>query len=126
MLYYVKDPGATVSFFQSLLDKNGKLVIILVSGEWMDLILIYHGISSFLHSGYLCSLQSVYCSCCSNIQYSKGMETSLTLSLGEKKAVTVVIRARIKKKEKPLPAVWVQTAQINYGVSGQSSQVASN
>ncbi|XP_036966722.1 histamine N-methyltransferase [Acanthopagrus latus] len=33
MLYYVKDPGATVSFFQSLLDKNGKLVIILVSGE---------------------------------------------------------------------------------------------
>ncbi|XP_059199034.1 histamine N-methyltransferase [Centropristis striata] len=33
MLYYVKDPGATVSFFQSLLDKNGKLLIILVSGE---------------------------------------------------------------------------------------------
>lgn len=32
MLYYVKDPGATVSFFQSLLDKNGKLLIILVSG----------------------------------------------------------------------------------------------
>lgn len=50
MLYYVKDPGATVSFFQSLLDKNGKLVIILVSGEWMDLILTYQGISSFLHS----------------------------------------------------------------------------
>ncbi|KAM9850827.1 histamine N-methyltransferase isoform 1-T2 [Aulostomus maculatus] len=33
MLYYVKDPGATISFFQSLLDKNGKLIIILVSGE---------------------------------------------------------------------------------------------
>ncbi|CAL9690570.1 unnamed protein product [Knipowitschia caucasica] len=33
MLYYVKDPGATISFFHSLLDKNGKLVIILVSGE---------------------------------------------------------------------------------------------
>ncbi|XP_034549029.1 histamine N-methyltransferase-like isoform X2 [Notolabrus celidotus] len=33
MLYYVKDPEATVSFFQSLLDKNGKLLIILVSGE---------------------------------------------------------------------------------------------
>ncbi|KAM9346880.1 histamine N-methyltransferase-like [Symphorus nematophorus] len=32
MLYYVKDPGATISFFQSLLDKNGKLLIILVSG----------------------------------------------------------------------------------------------
>ncbi|XP_022596600.1 histamine N-methyltransferase-like isoform X2 [Seriola dumerili] len=33
MLYYVKDPGATVSFFQSLLNKNGKLLIILVSEE---------------------------------------------------------------------------------------------
>ncbi|XP_049450578.1 histamine N-methyltransferase-like [Epinephelus fuscoguttatus] len=33
MLYYVKDPGATISFFQSLLDKSGKLLIILVSGE---------------------------------------------------------------------------------------------
>ncbi|XP_019896569.1 histamine N-methyltransferase [Esox lucius] len=33
VLYYVKDPGATVSFYQSLLDKNGKLLIILVSGE---------------------------------------------------------------------------------------------
>ncbi|XP_034418328.1 histamine N-methyltransferase-like [Cyclopterus lumpus] len=33
MLYYVKDPGATMSFFRSLLDKNGKLLIILVSGE---------------------------------------------------------------------------------------------
>ena len=32
MLYYVKDPDATVRFFQSLLDKNGKLLIILVSG----------------------------------------------------------------------------------------------
>lgn len=36
MLYYVKDPGATISFFQSLLDKNGKLLIILVSGELID------------------------------------------------------------------------------------------
>lgn len=33
MLYYVKDPAATISFFQSLLDRNGKLLIILVSGE---------------------------------------------------------------------------------------------
>ncbi|XP_072301272.1 histamine N-methyltransferase [Eucyclogobius newberryi] len=33
MLYYVKDPEATIDFFQSLLDKNGKLLIILVSGE---------------------------------------------------------------------------------------------
>uniref|UniRef100_A0A667Z2W4 Histamine N-methyltransferase n=1 Tax=Myripristis murdjan TaxID=586833 RepID=A0A667Z2W4_9TELE len=33
MLYYVKDPGATISFFQSLLNKSGKLLIILVSGE---------------------------------------------------------------------------------------------
>nr|XP_019945367.1 PREDICTED: histamine N-methyltransferase-like [Paralichthys olivaceus]XP_019945368.1 PREDICTED: histamine N-methyltransferase-like [Paralichthys olivaceus] len=33
MLYYVKDPAATINFFQSLLDKNGKLLIILVSGE---------------------------------------------------------------------------------------------
>lgn len=39
MLYYVKDPGATINFFQSLLDKNGKLLIILVSGKWMELIL---------------------------------------------------------------------------------------
>lgn len=31
MLYYVKDPGATVSFFQTLLNKSGKLLIILVS-----------------------------------------------------------------------------------------------
>ncbi|XP_075965512.1 histamine N-methyltransferase isoform X2 [Anarhichas minor] len=33
MLYYVKDPGATMSFFRSLLDKNGKLLLMLVSGE---------------------------------------------------------------------------------------------
>ncbi|XP_069010806.1 histamine N-methyltransferase-like [Embiotoca jacksoni] len=33
MLYYVKDPGVTINFFQSLLGKNGKLLIILVSGE---------------------------------------------------------------------------------------------
>lgn len=33
MLYYVNDPEATVSFFRSLLDKGGKLLILLVSGE---------------------------------------------------------------------------------------------
>ncbi|KAA0715900.1 Histamine N-methyltransferase [Triplophysa tibetana] len=33
MLYYVKDPEATVSFFRTLLDKHGKLLVILVSGE---------------------------------------------------------------------------------------------
>ncbi|KAK7129419.1 hypothetical protein R3I94_017584 [Phoxinus phoxinus] len=33
MLYYVKDPAATVSFFRSLLDKDGKLMISLASGE---------------------------------------------------------------------------------------------
>lgn len=33
MLYYVNDPEATVRFFQSLLGKNGKLLIILVSGK---------------------------------------------------------------------------------------------
>lgn len=33
MLYYVKDPEATVSFFRSQLDKDGKLLIILVSGK---------------------------------------------------------------------------------------------
>ncbi|XP_072541070.1 histamine N-methyltransferase-like [Salminus brasiliensis] len=33
MLYYVKDPEATVSFFRSLLNRNGKLLIILVSGD---------------------------------------------------------------------------------------------
>lgn len=33
MLYYVKDPGATINFFRSLLNKNGKLLIILVAGE---------------------------------------------------------------------------------------------
>lgn len=32
MLYYVKDPEATVGFFRSLLDNSGKLLIILVSG----------------------------------------------------------------------------------------------
>lgn len=32
MLYYVKDPEATVSFFRSLLHKDGKLLVILVSG----------------------------------------------------------------------------------------------
>ncbi|XP_068163672.1 histamine N-methyltransferase-like [Antennarius striatus] len=33
VLYYVKDPGATVSFFQSLLNKNGQLLLILDSGN---------------------------------------------------------------------------------------------
>ncbi|KAF7709095.1 histamine N-methyltransferase [Silurus meridionalis] len=33
MMYYVKDPEATVSFFRSLLHKDGKLLIILVSGQ---------------------------------------------------------------------------------------------
>ncbi|XP_077584479.1 histamine N-methyltransferase-like isoform X1 [Stigmatopora nigra] len=33
MLYYVKNVQETVTFFRSLLDKNGKLLIILVSGE---------------------------------------------------------------------------------------------
>ncbi|KAK3568680.1 hypothetical protein QTP86_012871 [Hemibagrus guttatus] len=33
MLYYVNDPEATVSFFRSLLHKNGKLLVILVSGD---------------------------------------------------------------------------------------------
>ena len=33
MLYYVADPRATVSFFRSLLNENGKLMIILVSGN---------------------------------------------------------------------------------------------
>ncbi|XP_060786484.1 histamine N-methyltransferase-like isoform X2 [Neoarius graeffei] len=33
MLYYVSDPEATVSFFRSLLHKDGKLLIILVSGQ---------------------------------------------------------------------------------------------
>lgn len=33
MLYYVADPRATVSFFRSLLNKNGKLMIILVSDK---------------------------------------------------------------------------------------------
>ncbi|XP_024141855.1 histamine N-methyltransferase isoform X1 [Oryzias melastigma] len=33
MLYYVKDPGATISFFQHLLAEKGKLLIILVSGQ---------------------------------------------------------------------------------------------
>ncbi|KAF5902376.1 histamine N-methyltransferase-like, partial [Clarias magur] len=31
MLYYVKDPGATVSFYRSLLHKNGKILVILLT-----------------------------------------------------------------------------------------------
>lgn len=49
MLYYVKDPEATVSFFRSLLHKDGKLLIILVSGKHptcADLVRIH----SFIHS----------------------------------------------------------------------------
>ncbi|XP_065138280.1 histamine N-methyltransferase-like [Paramisgurnus dabryanus] len=43
MLYFVKDPEATVSFFRSLLDKDGKLLISLVSGEggWATLLKTY-------------------------------------------------------------------------------------
>lgn len=37
----MKDPEATVNFFWSLLDKNGKLLIILVSGKQTDLIFHY-------------------------------------------------------------------------------------
>lgn len=48
MLYYVKDPEATVRFFQGLLGKNGKLLIILVSGKW---------IFSFSHVGDLIMVQ---------------------------------------------------------------------
>ncbi|XP_066542930.1 histamine N-methyltransferase-like [Hoplias malabaricus] len=33
MLYYVNDPEATVTFFRSLLNKDGKLLILLVSGD---------------------------------------------------------------------------------------------
>lgn len=47
MLYYVKDPEATVTFFRSLLDKNGKLIIILVSGKKIKTLFLF-GIS-FLH-----------------------------------------------------------------------------
>ncbi|XP_040913686.1 histamine N-methyltransferase isoform X2 [Toxotes jaculatrix] len=32
-IHMIQDPGATINFFRSLLDKNGKLLIILVSGE---------------------------------------------------------------------------------------------
>ncbi|XP_068606039.1 histamine N-methyltransferase-like isoform X2 [Brachionichthys hirsutus] len=33
VLYYVKDPGATISFFQGLLNKNGQLLLTLISGN---------------------------------------------------------------------------------------------
>ncbi|XP_020786494.2 histamine N-methyltransferase-like [Boleophthalmus pectinirostris] len=33
MLYYVEDPGATVRFYQSLLRKNGKILISILSAE---------------------------------------------------------------------------------------------
>ncbi|KAK1789129.1 hypothetical protein P4O66_015076 [Electrophorus voltai] len=33
MLYYLEDPGAAVLFFRSLLQKNGKLLIVLVAGD---------------------------------------------------------------------------------------------
>lgn len=51
MLYYVKDPAATISFFQSLLDKNGKLLIILVSGKWIDLISSHDFFFSLMYVG---------------------------------------------------------------------------
>lgn len=41
MLYYVKDPDATVTFFRSLLDKNGKLLIILVSGKKIKTLFLF-------------------------------------------------------------------------------------
>ncbi|XP_060773357.1 histamine N-methyltransferase-like isoform X3 [Neoarius graeffei] len=46
MLYYVKDPEMTVSFFRSLLRKDGKLLIILVSGDsgWSGLWRHYHNL----------------------------------------------------------------------------------
>ncbi|KAK1789226.1 hypothetical protein P4O66_015171 [Electrophorus voltai] len=42
-LYYVEDSEATILFFKSLLEKNGKLLILLVSGEgsWAKLWKIY-------------------------------------------------------------------------------------
>nr|XP_055072376.1 histamine N-methyltransferase-like isoform X1 [Misgurnus anguillicaudatus] len=48
MLYYVKDPEATVSFFRSLLDEDGKLLISLVSGEggWGKLLRTYRATHS--------------------------------------------------------------------------------
>ncbi|XP_068187748.1 histamine N-methyltransferase-like [Antennarius striatus] len=33
VLYFVKDPASTISFFQSLLNKNGQLLITLISGK---------------------------------------------------------------------------------------------
>ncbi|XP_068600649.1 histamine N-methyltransferase-like [Brachionichthys hirsutus] len=33
MLYFVKDPGATISFFHSLLNKNAKLLLVLLSDD---------------------------------------------------------------------------------------------
>ncbi|XP_068186596.1 histamine N-methyltransferase-like [Antennarius striatus] len=33
MMYYVKDPGATINFFHSILNKNGKLFISLLTGD---------------------------------------------------------------------------------------------
>uniref|UniRef100_A0A3B3TAQ9 Histamine N-methyltransferase n=1 Tax=Paramormyrops kingsleyae TaxID=1676925 RepID=A0A3B3TAQ9_9TELE len=43
MLYYVVDPVGTISFFRSLLNENGKLLVILISGEcgWSKLWSIY-------------------------------------------------------------------------------------
>ncbi|XP_076858359.1 histamine N-methyltransferase-like isoform X2 [Brachyhypopomus gauderio] len=35
-LYYVDDPEAAILFFQRLLQKNGKLLLILVSDVWMN------------------------------------------------------------------------------------------
>ncbi|KAK7901400.1 hypothetical protein WMY93_018169 [Mugilogobius chulae] len=44
VLYFVEDAGATISFFQSLLEKNGKLLINIVSGKshYMNLWAIFH------------------------------------------------------------------------------------
>lgn len=72
MLYYVKDPEATVNFFCSLLDKNGKLLIILVSGKQIDLIfhysyLVFHIL--FFLSGFM------FLSCCVIIVEQETSET---------------------------------------------------
>uniref|UniRef100_A0A3B4AIU4 Histamine N-methyltransferase n=1 Tax=Periophthalmus magnuspinnatus TaxID=409849 RepID=A0A3B4AIU4_9GOBI len=37
VLYYVQNPGATISFFQSLFNKNRKLMILLAAFGWVNL-----------------------------------------------------------------------------------------
>ncbi|KAJ0005826.1 hypothetical protein NQD34_015720, partial [Periophthalmus magnuspinnatus] len=52
VLYYIEDPGPTIRFYQSLLKKNGKLMITLQSGKktWND------GISRSLYTGDITKL----------------------------------------------------------------------